>query len=482
MIILQTGCSTNNVVTYNSEMSDKTEEFKETEIDKALDRVVPNSRIKPKPSLPLKRIERDTGYVKINDYNTSSMDEVLLGYELEETEEVVVAEAEAFILLGYTYGEKDMDVNPYVNARKIAVVAKLDRTGKLLWKKEYNYITKHGNLSNLLTTIDGGFVFCIRNQQTNSFIVKCDADGNEIWRKPFRYSDMVQKLFINYKNEIFALGTGLILKAGESNKDKFGRYNPEDIIITKIDPLGNIIEQKKFGGSNSDRLKYFEYIDELGFVIIGDANSKNGDFAVELSFLGYKEFIACIDNNLEVKWVYQANGNEGFEPIRMDNKQIVIENYSHNDKGEIITKWLSFNEEGEKIWEKSELFEYKSGKAKCLLDNGNIATYTLDEGLRLIDMDGNILKENKDIELGSEACSSIRLTNDGGFIVSTLRFVSTIPQIEIMSHIWYDTETFLAKYDENLNLLWNKSYNKHKESTRNDFIYILNDDSILVEN
>ena len=76
----------------------------------------------------------------------------------------------------------------------------------------------------------------------------------------------------------------------------------------------------------------------------------------------------------------------------------------------------------------------------------------------------------------------IRLTNDGGFIVSTLRFVSTIPQIEIMSHIWYDTETFLAKYDENLNLLWNKSYNKHKESTRNDFIYILNDDSILVEN
>ncbi len=137
-------------------------------------------------------------------------------------------------------------------------LAKTDQNGILLWQKFYDTVTRDsakdigmdvveandGSLFILATT--SSFIGKIANSSeyfgssaSNILVIKTDALGNEIWRKPFG------GVKHDFARKIISDGTGHFYIVGSSIEQTNGSF---DVIIYKIDSNGDLIWRKNFGG------------------------------------------------------------------------------------------------------------------------------------------------------------------------------------------------------------------------------------------
>ncbi|MEQ8907935.1 MAG: SBBP repeat-containing protein [Vicingaceae bacterium] len=155
-------------------------------------------------------------------------------------------------------------------------VQKLDASGNFLWAKSfggYSYEVGHsitidasGNvyttgLFNANVDFDPGTgtSYLSSNGSSDIFIQKLDASGNFIWAKSFggSFTD------IGYSNTVDASGnvysTGRFVGtvdfdpgAGTANLSSSGLAGLRDVFVQKLDPSGNFLWAKSFGGSSND--------------------------------------------------------------------------------------------------------------------------------------------------------------------------------------------------------------------------------------
>jgi hypothetical protein len=355
----------------------------------------------------------------------------------------------------------------------------------VLWKREYGYKTRSGRISNVRAYPDGSFVFSVQTYPfyteggqvlEKSIIIKCASDGNELWKREFDdYSG-------NLLNNLFLTEDGQIITSGmQRGKDD----DHTDIMLMKLYMDGRILAQKSFGGSDFEHLSKALYDRELGIVISGSTQSRDGDFAMKGNTNSIS-FIARIDKEFNLKWVSPAGDGENFEYNQLDiwDGFVYVPGGITAGKGGYHTGFvMKLDSDGKRVWTRKVSGTDTGMYELSVLSDGSIAVGMgvgqHNEGaIVVLDGGGNEKKRLKELKFRP---GHIVSTADGGFIAYAVREIKCIPQPPYISSIWFDTESVAVKYNKNLEMEWRKTYDKYQDEMKQDFLLPLEDGRIIAE-
>lgn len=427
-----------------------------------------------------------TNYVKLDDINPDAVPEIKLGFSMDAAS-YIFKETAGGLLCG-KMGSPEISSNAQ-DVKKTPQIRKLDKTGKMVWKKDYDYQTHSGNINNLVASPDGSFIFSVQTYPyvkdtglvwEKSCLIKCDQDGKELWRRDFDdyAGGLLRHLFITENDEVIAVGEWRS-KNGRQTKDDAA----DDLVVTRLDKNGNVLQQKGFGGSDFDSLKTAEYDRELGIIINGRTQSSDGDFAISMARRS-ADFIACIDESLNLQWVVHAKEKENFvyDQLALSKGFVyILGNYAREGDTPVDGFLLKVDTRGKRVWTKARLHTGLWGRVVSVLPNGAIAIGAgqRNQGVMLIlDENGNEKKRLEDLKF---TVNKISPTADGGFIATAVREIKTVPQPPVISSIWYDTELVAIKYKSDYTIEWRKTYDKYKDKKGSDFAFPLSSGKLIVE-
>jgi hypothetical protein len=169
------------------------------------------------------------------------------GWEVQQTTDG------GFIVVGWTrsFGAGDWDV----------WLIKTDANGAELWNKTYGGSdTEDGN--SVQQTTDGGFIVAGSTVSfgagwADGYLIKTDANGNELWSKTY---GGVAGDWINSVRQTSDGGYAMI---GETNN--FGASG-SDVWLVKTDADGNELWSKTFGDTGDDNVQNFDQTNDGGFI------------------------------------------------------------------------------------------------------------------------------------------------------------------------------------------------------------------------
>ena len=156
------------------------------------------------------------------------------------------------------------------------------------------------------------------------------------------------------------------------NGDINGNHGSQDVVLTKLDSLGNIIWTKVYGGSNNENVSWGEITNDSGYIFCGNTNSINGDLSGIIP--------SNIDTTGSYPWV-----------VKLDKA-------------------------GQILWQKAMVYSYNKSNFTCIKKNMNgnyvvMGNISGDLCLYEIDVDGNIL--NSKINRYPRTINSVNLLGSG---------------------------------------------------------------------
>ncbi|PKM52556.1 MAG: hypothetical protein CVV02_00015 [Firmicutes bacterium HGW-Firmicutes-7] len=429
----------------------------------------------------------DMNYTVLENIATHLINEVAPNIILEDNSIPLVEEVSDGYIIGVmeTDSTKELSENERLLTNKNPVIYKIGKDGQLLWKQTYDYSFISGHMTNLITYEDGRILFSISNWPTVSMgspsyekvhLTQCDQDGNELWTNT--YDDYIGSLFkyifLTENEEIIGLGEWLAIDNHQTLDAK-----SSDIVVTYIDEIGTIVTQNSFGGENNEYCQGAAYHPGVGVVFTGWTLSKTGDFTTHNSNNNYLDYIACIDESLNLKWVKNTNENERYEYDQMlvkDNAIYTI-GYSQTNYGsdEVLNSqvifWQKLDKNGEEILKQYDKDRMFGGWARlCVLENNYvvIGSGSQNQGTLVIyNNEGEIDSKMDNLEY---APNELIATKGEGFIVKSIREIKVLPQPIYISSIWMDVEVAIMKYNSNFNLEWRKIYDEYNDELRVDFV------------
>lgn len=208
-----------------------------------------------------------------------------------------------------------LDKNPFA--------AMIDSTGNLLWQKTYGG-TQEEQANSIEKTIDGGFILSgytesndgdVTNFIGNSdaWVVKIDSIGNIQWQKCLG-GTLIDK---GYKVVQSTSGDYVLSCMSFSNNtfvhDHISAY---DSWVVKLDPLGDTIWTKSYGGNGDDSGMDIQQTSSGGFILGSTSNSTSTGVSGNH---GMNDYWACkIDPSGSIEWekCYGGNSIEYLQALR----------------------------------------------------------------------------------------------------------------------------------------------------------------------
>ena len=217
-----------------------------------------------------------------------------------------------------------------------------DENGDTLWTKTYGGDNQEF-ASGGIQTSDGGFII---TGSANSFgaggddvyVVKTDANGNELWSKTYGTDQM------DYGNDIQECSDGGFIIAGTVN-------GYQDGYLIRTDANGDTLWTHVYGGPLTDEFFSVKQTDDNGFIVTGKNMSEGaGDYDVWLlktDALGREEWS---------KYYGGEQKDQGFSvSITNDGNYFIAgytESFAHADEDSDMY-WLKVDENGDTLWTRS---------------------------------------------------------------------------------------------------------------------------------
>ncbi len=249
------------------------------------------------------------------------------------------------VLAGYT-DSKNGDVNaPGDREYWDLWVVKLDRCGNIQWEKSFGG-TGYESARDLAQTPDGGFIILGETNSTNGGVVagfggtkdiwllKLDLIGNLQWQKRYGGNGL------DIGNQVSILDDGNYLVAASSSSNdgditgNHGSGGYTDGVLLKIDPSGSLLWSKCFGGSKNDELLDIEIIGGRIYVA-GYANSTDGDIPANQK--NYDVWLLSLDKN----------GNKIFSKIYGGSQNDVAYSMSQGADGTLALAGYTTSNDGD---------------------------------------------------------------------------------------------------------------------------------------
>lgn len=189
-----------------------------------------------------------------------------------------------YIVAGWA-GSTDGDVNSPTHGLFELWVVKLSATGVIQWEKLYGG-SKTEYAFSIRQTPEGGYIFAGTtssndgdvsglNGNDDYWVVKLDSVGTIEWQKALGgiAADAARDVLPTSDGGYIVVGT-----AGSGNTGQVtGWHGLFDIWVVKLNQYGNLQWQKSLGGSLSDFGSAVAETDDQNFIIVGEAESINGD-------------------------------------------------------------------------------------------------------------------------------------------------------------------------------------------------------------
>ena len=285
--------------------------------------------------------------------------------------------------------------NTILNDLDIKVV-KTDSLGKELWTKTYGG-TRPDYPNCILQTNDGNY-FVVGYSQSfgggdqDVYLIKIDPSGNTLWTKTYGgYGNEDGK-------EIVATADGNYVIVGASNSQNFAN---NDMMLTKIDPAGNVIWMKYYGGPAYESARSVKLCLDGGFIMAGKTASTYSSVATM--------FLVKTDASGDTSWTRKYGGPNSYE--------------------------------GKSILANSD------GTYTLCLDDSSGAT---DSDVRIMKIDGtgSVIWNNKYGGADKDISKMIQPTTDGGYIVASVS----------RSFGWINPDMWILKLDALGNTTWTRHY------------------------
>jgi len=327
------------------------------------------------------------------------------GYSATETSDG------GYIITGttYSYGAGYSDV----------WLIKTNANGSELWNKTFGGSSGDYGES-VAETSDGGYIIIGTTYSygaggSDVYLIKTDADGNELWNKTFGGSDY------DYGWSVAETSDGGYIIAGETRSYGAGSA---DVWLIKTDADGNMLWQKTFGSSGYDHGCSVVETSDSGYIIVGETNSYGAG--------SYDAWLIKTDASGNEEWNKTFGGSgwdDGRSVAETSDGDYVIAGYTDSYGAGYSDVWLiktdaSGNEEWDKTFGGSSS---DSGRSVAETSDGGyvIAGYTDSYGagysdVWLIKTDASGNKEWDKTFGGSDDDYgySVAETSDGGYIIA----------------------------------------------------------------
>ncbi len=214
---------------------------------------------------------------------------------------------------------------------------KLDRDGNILWQKTYGG-AKYESPKNIIKLDNGNFILSSSSESDSSgtktqdsrggydFWITCiDSTGNIIWDKTLgsNGSDFIYSTINFFGNSILLCGGIFSDISGEVTQPSKGY---DDIWLVKLDYDGNILWNKRYGGSYSELYPQLTFFENNIYILAKSDSPISGD-KTEIC-RGYDDYwILKLNNEGEIIWDKTIGGNapdDSQSLIITDEHQIIV--------------------------------------------------------------------------------------------------------------------------------------------------------------
>jgi hypothetical protein len=297
-------------------------------------------------------------------------------------------------------------------------------------------------------TTDGGFIiagytFSFGAGESDVYLVKTDANGNELWSKTFGGSDY------DWGYSVQQTTDGGFIIAGTT--ESFGAGS-KDVYLVKTDANGNELWSKTFGGNEDDRGKSVQQTTDGGFIIVGSTESFGaGDADV---------YLVKTDANGNELWSKTFGGSDidgGYSIQQTTDGGYIIAGFTFSfGAGDADVYLVKTDANGNELWSKTfggsdidggySIQQTTDGGFIIAGETRSFAVGVNDVYLIKTDANGNELWSKTFGESQIDQGFSVQQTTDGGYII-------------VGRHFRYaDADVYLIKTDANGNELWSKTF------------------------
>lgn len=317
---------------------------------------------------------------------------------------------------------------------------------QIMFQRHYGGTLDDGG-SSVLQTDDGGYIVAGRtmsygNGSNDIYVLKTDANGNELWSKiyggygwdaPFEIKKTLDNCYVI---------------AGETSS--FGA-GASDAFLMKIDSTGDSLWFKTYGGMQDDGASGVNVCNDNGFIVTGVTMSF-GDGQCQI-------YLIKTDENGDTLWTKKygpsyANcfGNSVIQTI--NDGYIISGSFNYGNPKLYIIKTNSL---GDTLWTKK--FEYDGMYSGSTIRETNDGHYVVlgtvvnmanvsDIRLMGIDQIGDSIFTKDYGGINNEVDGEVQLANDNGFIITGLT----------QSYGAGGKDVYLIKTDENGGIQWSKTF------------------------
>lgn len=309
-------------------------------------------------------------------------------------------------------------------------IIKTNSTGDKVWEKSYGGDKPEYSFGILKATDDSGYYIIGYSRSfgggdSDTWLLKIEVDGDTAWTRTYGSWGN------DFGKEIIPTSDGNYMMVGYSNGLGGSNY---DAYLIKIEPDGDVIWEKKYGGGNIELGNSVKQTPDGGYIMFGQTFSygTNGD-----------AYLVKTNSTGDQTW-YKTYGG------------------SQNDEGIFVLA----NSDGSYTF--------------CVRDSSTVGT-DVDVQIIKTDAAGTIIWDKNYGGNKKDTDKMIQPTNDGGYIVAAISRSFSFSQLPDM---------WILKLDSNGDTLWSRSYggqdNEHcysvRQTTDGGYIAVGKTESFSTEN
>ncbi|MGZ3898870.1 MAG: T9SS type A sorting domain-containing protein [Bacteroidia bacterium] len=318
--------------------------------------------------------------------------------------------------------------------------------GQVTFQKVYP-TTYDKTARDILPTSDGGYIltgYVNTSSLTdcNLYVMKTDNMGNLLWEKSFggNKPEYSYNILSTSDGNYFIIGYSFSFNAGDM-----------DVYLIKIDPSGNLLWQKTFGGSGNEEGHEIIQTGDGNYAIVGTTNSNTTSQDI---------FLMKIDLAGTQSWIkyYGGSGKEYGNSIKLcsDGGYIITgQTFSSGPKG--LAYLIRTDSNGDTLWTKRYGASLDNEGVAIVANSDGSFTYverdsssTSDVDIRVIktDASGNKLWDKLYGSTLKDTPKSICNTSDGGYLVGGMS----------RSFGWVNPDMWLLKVNAGGDTLWSRHF------------------------